>query len=372
MYIDALRLKDFRNYAAEDAVFFEGLNIFKGSNASGKTNLLEAVYVCGVGKSLRTNQDKEMVRWDVPEASVKLTLVKKYGKHDIEIFIDSKGKKRVLIDGIAQVRMAELLGYLNIVFFSPDELKLIKEGPSERRRFMDISLCQQSRLYLKSLSAYNKALTQRNKILKTAYNAETVRNMLDVFDVQLAKYGAPIIEIRKRFVANISQTAAEWHSKISGGTESLSIAYESPIADDGLTAREITDVLIRKYAKDRERDTETQFTNSGPHRDDLKVIVNGVDIRKFGSQGQQRSAALSLKLAEIESFRIETGETPVLLLDDVLSELDLARQKNLLDATKGIQTILTCTHFDIGTDVGYREYIVTEGKIVGQTDIYKE
>ncbi|MDR1905610.1 MAG: DNA replication/repair protein RecF [Clostridiales bacterium] len=363
MYIDTLKLKDFRNYATESAGFLCGLNILKGANASGKTNLLEAVYAAGVGRSLRTSQDKEMVKWDAEEAVIKLLLVKKHAKHDIEVRIDAKGKKRVIIDGIAQVRIAELLGYLNIVFFSPDELSLIKAGPMERRRFMDISLCQQSKPYLRSLSAYNKALLQRNKLLKMRYNKQTLYDMLDVFDVQLSKTGTAIIDIRRRFVSNMKKTAMEWHGKISGGTETLSLAYETLNGSEGLVPEEIAALFIKKYADDREKDIETEFTNSGPHRDDLKVSVNGTDMRKFGSQGQQRSAALSLKLAEIESFRIETGETPVLLLDDVLSELDLDRQRNLVEATRGIQTILTCTHFDIDTDLLKKQFEISGGMI---------
>ncbi|MDR3292603.1 MAG: DNA replication/repair protein RecF [Clostridiales bacterium] len=364
MYIQSVGLKDFRSYALDGADFSRGLNVLKGRNAAGKTNLLEAVYVAGVGKSLRTNQDRELVKWDAEEAVVKLKLVKKNSRHDIEIRIDQKGKKRVLIDGIPMVRMAELLGYLNIVFFSPDELRLIKEGPAERRRFLDISLCQQSRVYLKNLGTYTKALMQRNKLLKNSYNRDSFRDMLDVFDVQLAKSGAQVIEIRRRFVENISGAAGAWHEKISGGRETLTLAYESIAGSGELSGAALIELLIKKMKGDRDKDIETAFTNSGPHRDDLKVAVNGIDIRKFGSQGQQRSAALSLKLAEIESFKIETGESPVLLLDDVLSELDLKRQENLIAATEGIQTILTCTHFDIAIGREFAEYHITDGKII--------
>jgi DNA replication and repair protein RecF len=437
MFIERLKLKEFRNYKSEEADFFPGLNILRGANAGGKTNLLESVYAAGVGKSLRTNHDGEMVRWGSSEAVVKLSLSREDGRHEIEMRIDSRGKKRVIIDGIPQVKIAELLGYLNIVFFSPDELKLIKEGPAERRRFMDISLCQQSKLYLKNLSAYNKALLQRNKLLKMNYKRQSLCEMLDVFDVQLAKSGAYVADIRGRFVSNLQKTAADWHRKISGGLEALTLEYETVDGIAGLTREEAAEFLIQRLRDGRERDIDTAFTNTGPHRDDLKAEIsgadgdfckkngidfeeawlkngadfekdglkdgvglekdepkdggaeprnsggkdgggadlrrnggaenppkNGVDVRKFGSQGQQRSAALSLKLAEIESFRIETGETPVLLLDDVLSELDLTRQKNLIEAARGIQTILTCTHFDIETDDRRKEFVISDGKII--------
>ncbi|MDR2091557.1 MAG: DNA replication/repair protein RecF [Clostridiales bacterium] len=435
MFIERLRLKGFRNYESEEADFSPGLNVLRGANAGGKTNLLEAVYVAGVGKSLRTNRDGETVRWGGEEAVVKLTLFRGGRRHEIEIRIDARGKKRVIIDGIPQVKIAELLGYLNIVFFSPDELKLVKEGPAERRRFMDISLCQQSKLYLKNLSAYNKALLQRNKLLKMNYKRQSLDEMLDVFDVQLAKSGAYVMEIRGRFVENLKKTASDWHRKISGGTETLTLEYETAEGAAGLTKEETAEFLIRELKNGRQRDIDAAFTGIGPHRDDLKAeifaadgkdlnggiearnyvendglngggvcaeieknkslsggieartfggngdlnggaeieknerkadVKNGIDVRKFGSQGQQRSAALSLKLAEIESFRIETGETPVLLLDDVLSELDLARQKNLIEAASGIQTILTCTHFDIAAEGHRKEFVISNGKIIGR------
>ncbi|MDR1939515.1 MAG: DNA replication/repair protein RecF [Clostridiales bacterium] len=367
MVIETLTLSGFRNYERERAELSRGLNIFKGDNAAGKTNLLESVYVSGVGKSLKTTQDKEMVRWGSGEAIIKVVAVHRFSRHEIEIRIDLKGKKRVLIDGIPQIKMSELLGYVGIVFFSPDELSLIKDGPSERRRFMDISLCQQSKAYLKSLSLYNKALFQRNKLLKSSYSKTALNDLLDAFDVQLSKSGAAVVAVRQKFIANISSGVAEWHKKISGGLESLGLGYETRLECGGLTDIQAAAAFLERYKADREKDIETAFTNAGPHRDDLRVIVNGIDVRKFGSQGQQRSAALSLKLAEIGSFRLETGEEPILLLDDVLSELDLARQANLIEATKGVQTILTCTHFDAPSDLEHKEFIIKNGKIAGRT-----
>jgi DNA replication and repair protein RecF len=429
MYIETLKLTDFRNYKSECADFFSGLNILSGTNASGKTNLLEAAYAVGVGKSPRTNQDKEMVRWEAEEASVRLRLIKRRRAHDIEIRIDKKGKKRVIIDGRPQVRIAELLGYLNVVFFSPDELKLVKEGPAERRRFMDVSLCQQSPAYLRNLSLYNKTLTQRNRLLRMSYRRDALFGMLDVFDIQLAKYGVAVTAARRRFVENLQKTASDRHLKISGGKESLTLEYEAADfstdnagfgagtemppkidaqnktlgadgksgaiggriigADTGARAtEERSPVIVRprvstgtdmgadraaaffveRYRAERERDIETALTNSGPHRDDLKISLNGTDARKFGSQGQQRSAALSLKLAEIDSFKTETGETPVLLLDDVLSELDEDRQRNLLETADGVQTILTCTHFDLKTTADRREFVISDGRIIGRAE----
>lgn len=364
MYIESLTLESFRNYGRERAVFSPGLNILKGINASGKTNLLEAVYVAGVGKSLRTSQDKEMVKWGAEEAVIKLFIMKRRGRRSVEIRIDKKGKKKVLIDGIPQVKISELLGCLGIVFFSPEELRLIKDGPTERRRFMDISLCQQSKRYLKNLSMYNKALLQRNKLLKMSYRADSLKNMLDVFDVQLARSGAAVISIRQKFAKNISEIAGVWHYKISGGREKLALSYESIDGSEDLEVELIESLLLKQLAENRSKDIDTSFTNVGPHRDDLKVTVNGIDIRKYGSQGQQRSSALSLKLAEIKSFEIETGETPILLLDDVLSELDLERQANLICAAEGIQTILTCTHFNLEAKDKRKDFIISEGSIV--------
>ena len=253
------------------------------------------------------------------------------------------------------------MGVLNVVYFSPDELKMIKESPKERRRFMDISLSQQKKKYFYNLQRYNKTLDQRNKLLKTARSIEGLRDMLAVWDVQLAAIGAEIISDRLIFLKKLSVYAAREHTRLSGGREELVLRYESDALD---MDRDIKEQLILRYEADIEKDYQLKFTSSGPHRDDIKITINGIDVRKFGSQGQQRSAALSLKMAEISQFEEETGEKPVLLLDDVLSELDEGRQRELLSAASGVQTILTCTEFDIDINPCPALFTISQGMII--------
>ncbi len=322
MYIEKVKLNGYRNYDGANVAFSPALNVIRGANAVGKTNLIESVYFAGLGKSPRLSQDKDLIMWGKDQSYIAIDVVKKYRKHTLEFHLDSKGKKRIAIDKIPLLKMSELIGFINIVYFSPDEIRLIKESPQERRRFMDISLTQQKKTYLYALSRYNKILLQRNKLLKTMRDITALKSTLPVWDIQLAKEGAIVISERYAFVEKLKKIAARKHFLLTLGKETLEMEYETGVENASL----------------------------GPHRDDLKLIVDGIDIRKFGSQGQQRTTALSLKLAEIEGFRNETGENPVLLLDDVLSELDETRQKQLLKATEGIQTMLTCTEFNLSAD----------------------
>lgn len=361
MIIKKLKVINFRNYKEESILFSPGLNVLSGINASGKTNLLEAVYLGAIGKSPRTAQDKEMINWGQDYLYVMIELNGKYRSHKLEIHIDSHSAKRIAIDGLPIKKHGELMGVLNVVYFSPDELKMIKESPKERRRFMDISLSQQKKKYFYNLQRYNKTLDQRNKLLKTARSFEGLRDMLAVWDIQLATIGAEIISDRLIFLKKLSVYAAREHTRLSGGREELLLRYESDALD---MDRDIKEQLILRYEADIEKDYQLKFTSSGPHRDDIKITLNGIDVRKFGSQGQQRSAALSLKMAEISQFEEETGEKPVLLLDDVLSELDEGRQRELLSAASGVQTILTCTEFDININLHTALFTISQGAIV--------
>lgn len=343
MKIKSVHLKDFRNYEAQEVDFFPELNVLFGENASGKTNLIEAVYLCGVGRSPRTSKDKELIRYGAESASVKLVLEKKYRQHTVEIYISKNGKKAVKIDGLPVQKMGDLLGTLNVVFFSPDEMRFIKDTPDLRRRFMDISLSQQKKSYFYALQRYSKILKQRNTVLKQ--NEKTLSDMLDIFDEQLSKEGAEIIWDRQAFLRELSLPAADAHSAISGGKEELVLSYETDT--EGATKEELQKNLKAQLFAGREKDARLQFTNCGPHRDDIKILLNGTDARKFASQGQQRTTALSVKIAELRMFEKETGELPVLLLDDVLSELDEKRQKFLIEAAKSVQVILTGTSYNV-------------------------
>ena len=339
-------MDNFRNYSDKTVCFEEGLNVIVGPNATGKTNLLESVYMCGLGTSPRVSRDRDVIRWGEKGAYIHLELQKKFRAHTIDMYIDSREKKRVAIDGIPITRLAQLIGTLGIVFFSPDELKLVKDAPVERRHFMDISLSQQSAKYLFALSRYNAVLARRNKLLKTLTPGEDLKNSLSVWDVQLAKEGARVIKARYDFTRELKKFAAQKHSVLSGGKESLSIEYESD-CPDGAEA-DMADELTRKLFTGYEKDCALQYTTVGPHKDDIKITLDGVDVRKFGSQGQQRTAALSLKLAEISLFTDNMGEQPVLLLDDVLSELDERRRRTLLEETSNYQTLITCTEYSEG------------------------
>ena len=346
MYVTQVKLNNFRNYTDKTFAFSQGLNVIAGPNAAGKTNLLESVYMCGLGTSPRVARDKDVIKWGEKGAYIHLELQTRFRAHTVDMYIDGREKKRVAIDGIPITRLAQLIGTLGIVFFSPDELKLVKDAPVERRRFMDVSLSQQSLKYLFALSRYNAVLLRRNKLLKTMLPGDNLKNSLQVWDMQLSQEGARVIKARYEFARELKKFAAQKHGILSGGKENLSVEYESD-APDGAEGQ-IAEVLLQKLFMSYEKDCSVQYTTVGPHKDDIKISLDGVDVRKFGSQGQQRTAALSLKLAEISLFKDNMGEEPVLLLDDVLSELDEDRRKTLLKETSSFQTIITCTEYNEG------------------------
>lgn len=340
MRVSKIQITDFRNYAAGTAEFVPGVNVLSGDNAQGKTNLLEAVYLCSVGRSARTPRDRELIRAGTSRARVKLVVSGQGGDDTVEIVIDKTENKRIAINGMPISRMGELMGVVAGVFFSPDELRIIKDAPGDRRRFMDIAVCQLSKAYFYVLSRYNKILSQRNRLLKSGRaDADT----LDVWDMQLADTGAKVIKTRRGFVARLATYAAENHAYLTDGRETLALEYEGI---GGESLEEICANFLAELLRCRERDCMLGYTNPGPQKDDIKVTVGGVDVRAYGSQGQQRTAALSLKLSELDIHNAETGELPILLLDDVLSELDPARQAKLAARVSACQTILTCTHLE--------------------------
>ena len=305
-----------------------------GDNAQGKTNILEAVYLCGTTKSHKGSKDKEMIRFDGDESHIR-TIVEKNGKdYQIDMHLRNRGAKGVAINKLPIKKASELFGILNIVFFSPEDLNIIKNGPAERRRFIDLELCQLDKIYLSDLTRYNKTLVQRNKLLKDINYKPDLRDTLPVWDMQLLEYGKSIIKKRRQFICELNEIISEIHFNISGGKENLVLKYE-PSIDDIF----FEDELI----KARNKDLKLCQTTVGPHRDDMLFSIDGIDIRKYGSQGQQRTSALSLKLSEIDLVKKSINSTPVLLLDDVLSELDSNRQNYLLNSINDIQTIITCT-----------------------------
>ncbi|MCI8898965.1 MAG: DNA replication/repair protein RecF [Lachnospiraceae bacterium] len=337
MIIKSLEIADYRNYDSLHIDFSSGTNILYGDNAQGKTNILEAIYMSATTKSHKGTKDKDVVNFRKEEAHIRTYLEKEGIETRVDMHLRKNKSKGIAIDGQKIKKAAQLLGLLNVVFFSPEDLSIIKNGPAERRRFVDMELCQLDQFYLYNLNNYNKIVNQRNKLLKDMYFNPSLRDTLNIWDSQLISFGSKIIERRQLFVEQLNEIILEIHRKLSGGRENLVIQYEP-------------DVLIDEYEKkmslNQERDVKLKQTSTGPHRDDFSFVVGDIDIRKFGSQGQQRTAALSLKLSEIELVKKMTRDNPVLLLDDVLSELDSNRQNYLLSTIGDIQTIITCTGLD--------------------------
>lgn len=337
MYIESVQLRNFRNYQSLELKLDQGTNIFYGDNAQGKTNILESVYLCGTTKSHRGSKDNEIIRFGEEDAHIRMKVVKDGLSYKIDMHLRKNKAKGAAINGLPIHKARELFGIVNLVFFSPEDLNIIKNGPGERRRFMDLELCQLDQIYLTDLAGYNHIVNQRNRLLKDLYSNPKLKDTLDIWDIQMLQYGRKIIEKRMRFVEELNSIICEIHRNLTGGEENLEVLYE-PSAQAGM----FEEILKRN----REKDMRLKMTSSGPHRDDLCFRVNGIDIRKYGSQGQQRTAALSLKLSEIYLVKEKIKDTPVLLLDDVLSELDSNRQTYLLDSIHDIQTLITCTGLD--------------------------
>lgn len=337
MIIKSIELQNFRNYEDLNISFDEGTNIFYGDNAQGKTNILEAAYLSGTTKSHKCSKDKEMIRFGEQEAHIRTVVVKKDKEYQIDMHLKNNRSKGIAINKVPIKKASELFGILNMVFFSPEDLNIIKNGPAERRRFLDSELCQLDKIYLSDLTTYNKILNQRNKLLKDMVYRPDLKDTLPVWDMQLVETGRKIIRRRKQFVDELNEIVHDIHYRISGEKEDLLLQYE-PSIEDIFFEDELSRV--------KERDMRQCMTSVGPHRDDLLFSIGEVDIRKFGSQGQQRTSALSLKLSEIELVKRSIHDTPVLLLDDVLSELDSNRQNYLLNSIHDTQTLITCTGLD--------------------------
>lgn len=337
MIIESIELKNYRNYDELHMDFNQGTNILYGDNAQGKTNILEAVYVCCTTKSHRGSKDRELIQFEREESHIKLTIRKDDVPYRIDMHLKKNKAKGVAVNGVPIRKASELFGIVNVVFFSPEDLNLIKNGPAERRRFIDLELCQLNKLYVHALVQYNKVIVQRNKLLKELTFRPEYESTLDIWDMQLVQYGKEIIKYRQEFVSQLNDMVLDIHRQLSGDRETLQLLYEPNVTIQEFEAN---------LKKSRVQDMKQKTTLTGPHRDDISFLINEIDIRKFGSQGQQRTAALSLKLAEIELVKQLVHDYPILLLDDVLSELDGNRQDHLLSGINHIQTMITCTGLD--------------------------
>lgn len=362
MYFSEIELRNFRNYEHEEIRFHEKVNLLLGQNAQGKTNLLEALYITSFGKSFRQVNDGDMIRFGEKTAFVRARAMDE--KDDITVELGLiKGGKSIKIDGVPVRKTSQLLNHIHVIIFSPDDLRIVKDDPSRRRRFIDRELIQIRPVYYSSLMKYHKVLQQRNALLK---NAVPDRGILDVLDEELASYGADVITARSSFIRKLSAISSEIHSDLTENREDLSVSYKSDIpeaADREGQKSSFLDVL----AESRDSDIERRTTGRGPQRDDLNLYINDKMVRKYGSQGQQRTAALSLKLAETAVIKQETGDTPVLLLDDVLSELDFSRQKQLISSFSTSQIFITSAEIDRNLIDGipdYEVYKINNGSVI--------
>ena len=358
MYVETLALRNFRNYESLDIIFSDKINILYGDNAQGKTNILESIYLSATTRSHKRAKEKDIIRFGEEESHIRLNIKKRDVGHRIDVHLKKIGNKGIAIDGIPIKKSTELFGLINIIIFSPEDLSVVKSSPGERRRFMDMEICQLSRIYYSNLSKYNKILDQRNNTLKQIAYRNGVEDVLDVWDDQLVDVGSSIIKERQNFINMLNEVIKEIHKNLTNDGEEIELRYEPNVE-----AENFDGVLKEK----RNIDIKNTTTMSGPHRDDFGIFINNVDVRKYGSQGQQRTAALSLKLAEIELVKKIINDNPILLLDDVMSELDSKRREALLNSIKDIQTIITCTGYDdfikqrINVDKIYK---ISNGKIV--------
>ena len=355
MFITKLRVKNYRNFNEEEIIFDPNINIIYGNNAEGKTNLLEAIFLCATSKSHRNSKDIEIINFDNKESHIKVFFYNEINinkEQTIDIQLNSDIKKGIALNGIKIDKLSEFLGTLNAVIFAPEDLNIIKEGPAIRRKFIDMELCQIDKVYVSNISNYNKVLNQRNAVLKdiisaSGNNKNELINFLDTYDDQLISFGTEVILKRFNNIKDLLGKIKDIYYKISGEKEELIIGYENEFINNNMNEecdpQEIKNRYIKRLKETKEIDIKNGFTSIGPQRDDISFIVEKNDLRKFGSQGQKKAAAISLKLSELLIIKEKKGDTPILLLDDVFSELDEERQKRLIENINGIQTIITCT-----------------------------
>ena len=354
MWIKKIKINNFRNYEKEEINLEKNINIFYGQNAQGKTNIIEAIFLCSLGKSFRTKKDKELIKLNEQNAIVEVEYEK--SDRDGKIKIEIGNKKNIYLNGIKIKKLSELLGNLNIVIFTPDDINILKGGPQNRRRFLDIMISQLRPNYMHILNLYIKTMEQRNNYLRQIKEEHKDENLLEIWDEKLAEYAIKIYEYRKEFIEKIIKKIDIIHKNITNGEEQIKFEY--------ITECDNKEKYLKLLKERRKLDIIKGFTTKGIHRDDFVIYINKKEIKIFGSQGQNRTAMLSLKLAELQVIYDEIGEYPILLLDDFMSELDKTRRKNFLENIEGTQVIITGTEkLDI-ENLEYLEYNVSKGKVL--------
>ncbi len=358
MNIESLKLVDYRNYKEIDINFCKDLNIIYGENAQGKTNILESIFLCASGRSHRTSKDSELIRFDKKSYYIRLRYEKQNHSSQIEIMYESDQKKKIKVNEIPIKKLGNLMGNLNVIIFSPEDLLVIKEGPSGRRRFIDITISQLRPSYFYDLQQYSKILAQRNTLLKEIQKNRSLTDTLDIWNCKLANTGARIMKVRHEFINRLNKFVEINHDRLAGGKEKLCIKYASAVKTSSYEFYDIEKSFKKELERSFAREMIKPATVTGIQRDDYDIFLNDVSLKQFGSQGQQRTAILSVKMAEMDILREETGEFPILLLDDVMSELDDIRQQYLIKNMENVQTFITCTNIDLLRKINDRKKIM--------------
>ncbi len=368
MFVNRLYLKNYRNISEVDLNFSSSLNLLVGSNAQGKTNILESIYLLGTGSSHRINRNQDLIRWGKDYFYIKSSIKKR--SRDMTISYGFNGsKKDIKVDNNPIQRISDLMGYVNVVMFSPEDLQMVKGSPSFRRQFLNMEISQVNPYYYHNLQKYNQVLQQRNLLLKEIWANKSKKELLFIWNQQLVDLGSRLLKKRLEVIEKLDILGRLIHRKITNGQENLVIGYESSLGDisNEMKIEEIQDIFERRLQEEQGQEIRRGVTLVGPQRDDLDLRVNDINIRKFGSQGQQRTTALALKIAELEFMKSEMGEYPILLLDDVFSELDISRKKHLLEVIRDrIQTFITSTDFDALEDIQgrYNLFYIQGGQVI--------
>ncbi len=353
MWISKLKINNFRNYNNEEIQLDQNINIFYGENAQGKTNIIEAIFLSSMGKSFRAKKDNEMIKLNEQNALIEIEYNKK--DRDGKIKIEIGNKKNIYLNGIKLKKLSELLGTINTVIFTPDDINILKGGPQNRRRFLDIMISQLRPNYMYNLNLYLKTLEQRNKYLRQIREEHKDENLLDIWDEKLVEYGINIFKYRKEFIEKIKNNIKKLHNEITENKEDIEINYITECTEK--------EKYLNLLKERRKLDIIKGYTTKGIHRDDFIIFINNKQLDVYGSQGQHRTAILSLKLSELNIIKEEIGENPILLLDDFMSELDEKRRKHLLEKINDTQVIITCTEKIELANKNILIYNVKDGKV---------